>query len=190
MRHAKRKYQMNRFTSWRKATLRSMARNLVIYESMRTSLQKAKALRPVAEKLISLAKQNDLAAKRRAFGILGDHALVARLFSQIGPRFANTAGGYTRIIQIGVRRGDDAPMAIFELVHVEKKKAAPRKKEKTQKTEAATEDKLPETAGPGPQEKKHDIDVAVKEKPPITKKPSKKFLGGIRSIFRKKSDSL
>lgn len=178
MRHAKRKYQMNRFTSWRKATLRSMARNLVIYESMRTTLEKAKALRPVAEKLISLAKQNDLAAKRRAFQILGDHSLVTRLFAQIGPRFTNTAGGYTRIIQIGVRRGDDARMAIFELVHVEKKKAAPKKKEKAQKTQDV-EKKIPDTVEAGPQEKKH-----------VTSKPSKKFLGGIRSIFRKKSDSL
>ena len=191
MRHKKRRLQLNRFTSWQEATLKSLARNLVVYESMRTTLHRAKAVRPLAEKLVSLAKANTLSAKREAFTILGDHKLVSLLFNEIGPRFAKRASGYTRIINLAKRRGDDAKIVIFELTELKPKvkrvkKAKEAKPEEIKKateetpvSEEAAEEKQPKAA-----------EASLKEKPPVSKKPSKKFLGGIRNIFKKKSDSL
>lgn len=190
MRHKKRRLQLNRVTSWKFATLKSLARNLIVYESMRTTLSRAKALRPLAEKLVALAKKNTLSAKREAFSILGDHKLVALLFNETGPRFAKRASGFTRIINLGRRRGDDARLVIFELTELkpkvkkvkkskEAKPAEEARKPGEEALEAVTEEKKPET-----QESK------TKEKPPVSKKPSRKFLGGIRNIFKKERDSL
>ena len=190
MRHKNKKLQLNRFTSWQDATIKSLARNLVIYETMRTTLHRAKAVRPLAEKLISLAKSNTLSAKREAFRILGDHKLVALLFNEIGPRFAKRASGYTRIINLGRRRGDDAKIVIFELTEL-KPKVKKVKKAKEVKEKGAEEavEVSPEAAA-GEEKKTETREDAVKEKPPVSKKPSKKFLGGIRSIFKKERDSL
>jgi len=182
MRHAKSKYRLNRFTSWRKSTLRSMARNLLIYQSVKTTLSKAKAVRPLAEKLISLGKRNTLVAKRQAFAILGSHDLVTLLFKDITPRFEKRQSGYTRIINIGSRRGDNAQIAILELTEIKKKEVSKPKKEKAAKEETETK--------PTEEKKPEATNVAVKEKPPITKKPTKKFLGGLRGIFKKERDSL
>jgi len=183
---------LNRFSSWHKATLRGMARSLLIDESIRTTLTKAKAVKPFVEKLISSAKANDLAAKRRAFAILGDHALVSRLFNEIAPRFSAISGGYTRIINLGRRRGDDASVVIFELTRIKIKEAAAAKKHKKDEKEKPVEDQAPAPIDQASthEEKKHETQAAVKEKPPITKKPTKKFLGGIRNIFKKERDSL
>ncbi|MFH1640383.1 MAG: 50S ribosomal protein L17 [Candidatus Omnitrophota bacterium] len=187
MRHSKSRLQLNRFTSWRKATLISLARNLLIHESIRTTKTKAKAVRPLAEKLISLGKKNTLSAKRQAFSILQDHKLVSLLFSDIAPRFGNRIGGYLRILNLGSRRGDNAKMVVLELIEI-------RKKKKTKKIKTETENKKeqePEIIKEEPlEEKKPETGGAVKEKPPITKKPSKKFLGGLRGIFKKERDSL
>ena len=186
MRHKKQRYQLNRFSSWRKSTVRALARNLLVYQSIKTTLHRAKAVRPLAEKLISLARQNSLAAKRQAAKILNDHKLVSLLFSDIGPRFAKRQSGFTRIINLGTRRGDDAQLVIFELTELKEKKEKKPKKEK--------EEKPKEIAQESPiEEKKHEatkVSLREKEKPPITKKPSKKFLGGIRNIFKKERDSL
>ncbi len=191
MRHKKRRLQLNRFTSWKVATLKSLARNLLVHESMRTTLHRAKAVRPLVEKLISLAKANTLSAKREAFAILGDHKLVSVLFNEIGPRFAKRASGYTRMIYLAKRRGDDAKIVIFELSELKPKVKKVKKvkevkpeeiKQTTQEApvaEAAVEEKKPRAA-----------EASLKEKPPVTKKPSKKFLGGIRNIFKKERDSL
>ncbi|MFA5150309.1 MAG: 50S ribosomal protein L17 [Candidatus Omnitrophota bacterium] len=191
MRHKKKRLQLNRFTSWQDATIKSLARSLLIYESMRTTLHRAKAVRPLAEKLISLAKANTLSAKREAFGILGDHKLVALLFNEIGPRFAKRASGYTRVINLAKRRGDDAKVVIFELTEQKPKvkKVKKVKGTKGEKIEKATG----ELSEPEAEEKKTEKPreaAAVKEKAPQSKKPSKKFLGGIRGIFKKERDSL
>ena len=191
MRHKKYRYELNRFTSWRKATLKSMARSLLISESIKTTLTKAKAARPLIEELINLAKQGTLIAKRRAYEILCEHKLVKRLFEDIGPRFKERNGGYTRIINFGNRRGDNAKLAIFELVEIKKKeKKRPKKKEKIESApvaQQASPDKEKEIEKP---QKKIEKQAAVKEKPPIEKKPSKKFLGGLKNIFKKERDSL
>ncbi|MDD2927558.1 MAG: 50S ribosomal protein L17 [Candidatus Omnitrophica bacterium] len=191
MRHKKKRLQLNRFTSWQDATIKSLARSLLIYETMRTTLHRAKAVRPLAEKLISLAKANTLSAKREAFGILGDHKLVALLFNEIGPRFAKRASGYTRVINLARRRGDDAQVVIFELTEQKPKvkKAKKAKGAKGEKIEKAAGE-LPEPETQEKQAEKPREAAAVKERAPQSKKPSKKFLGGIRGIFKKERDSL
>ncbi len=177
MRHRKKRLQLNRFTSWRKATLNSLARNLLIHQSIKTSLTKAKAAVPQIEKLITLSKNNSIAARRYAFRILCDHKLVSLLFNEIGPRFASRISGFTRIIKLGQRRGDNAELAILELTEIKKKEVKkPKKKEETK----PQEEKKPEVT-----KEKH-----IEEKPPIIKKPTKKFLGGLRTIFKKERDAL
>ena len=180
--------QLNRFTSWRKATLKSMAQALVLHQSIKTTLTKAKAARPLVEELVSLAKANTLTAKRRAFDILGAHELVKLLFDQVGPRFAKRQGGYTRIINLGSRRGDNAKTVIFEFTEIQKKEKKAPKKEKEAKVQAEAPGTVKEEKSA--EEKKSAAATQVIQKPPLTKKPAKKFLGGIKSIFKKKSDSL
>lgn len=186
MRHKKAKLQFNRFTSWRKSTLNSLARSILIYESIKTSLHKAKGVRPLIEKLISLSKVNTLAAKRQAAQVLGDHKLTSKLFNEIGPRFAQRKSGFIRIINLGRRRGDNAQMAILELTEIKKKEPKKPKKAKEIKPE---EEINPEILKEKTAEQKKP-EVSVKEKPPIAKKPSKKFLGGLKNIFKKERDSL
>ena len=188
MRHRKARNHLNRFTSWRKATLRSMGRALVSHQSIKTTLTKAKAARPLVEELISLAKANTLTAKRKAFSILGEHKLVKILFDEVGPRFAKRQGGYTRIINLGTRRGDNAKEVIFEFTEIQKKEKKAIKKHKGEKPEGAIHEADKEKQPT--EEKKPATATQVIEKPPLTKKPAKKFLGGIKSIFKKKSDSL
>ncbi|MFH1269610.1 MAG: 50S ribosomal protein L17 [Candidatus Omnitrophota bacterium] len=187
MRHAKARLQLNRFTSWRKATLTSLARALIIHQRIKTTKAKAKAVNPLVEKLVSLGKSNSLSAKRQAFSILGDHRLVSLLFNDIAPRFTNKAGGYTRIINFGSRRGDNAQLVVLAFTEIKekiRKKPEAKVHKETQKPEMPKQEELP------PGEKKAKPETAVKEKPPISKKPLNKFLGGLRGIFIKKSDSL
>lgn len=183
MRHKKTRFQLNRFTSWRKATLVNLAKNLLIYQSIKTSLAKAKATRILVEKLILLAKNNGLSAKRQAARILNDHKLVSLLFNEIGPRFAKRQTGFTRIINLGSRRGDNSQMAVLELIEIKQKKLPKKEKGEKEEIKKLIEQKKTE-------EKRPEVITAVKEKPPIIKKPTKKFLGGLRSIFKKERDSL
>lgn len=189
MRHKRRRLLLNRVTSWSDATIKSLARNLFIYESMRTTSNRAKAVRPVVEKLVRLAKANTLSGKREAFSILGDHKLVSSLFNEVGPRFSKRASGFTRIINLGKRRGDDAKIVIFELTEL-KPKVKKVKKSKEVK-EKGTDQVVDAAPGELQEEKKTEVrEESVKKEHPIAKKPSKKFLGGIRSIFKKERDSL
>ncbi|MDD4979915.1 MAG: 50S ribosomal protein L17 [Candidatus Omnitrophica bacterium] len=187
MRHAKARLQLNRFTSWRKATLISLARAMIIHQQIKTTLHRAKAAKPLVEELISLGKKNSLFAKRQAYKILGSHKLVSLLFKDIAPRFTNRIGGYTRILNLGVRRGDNAQLAILALTEIKEKKPKKIQAETPKKTEIAEERPLKEEKL---REEKSKTEIAVKEKPPITKKPTKKFLGGLRGIFKKERDSL
>ena len=189
MRHKKANLQLNRFTSWRKATLSSMARSLLIHQSIKTTKVKARAVKPLIDKLISLGKKNTLAAKRRAYAILCDHRLVSLLFNEIAPRFNKRASGYTRILNLGTRRGDNASLVVLELTEIKEKKRKHPKKEKEAKGE---EEKKPGLTKEKPiEEKKPKTEVVVQEKPPVTtKKPHKNFLGGLRNIFKKERDSL
>jgi large subunit ribosomal protein L17 len=108
--------KLNRTSAHRKAMLGNMAAALVKHEQIKTTLPKAKELRPVVEKLITLGKRGNLHARRQAIAVLGDAALAAKLFDTLAPRYAERRGGYTRVLKAGIRYGDNAPMAIIELV--------------------------------------------------------------------------
>jgi large subunit ribosomal protein L17 len=95
---------------------RNMACSLISHETIKTTLPKAKELRRIVEPLITLAKADSIANRRRAFAHTRDNKIVTRLFNEIGPRFTNRAGGYTRILRCGFRSGDSAPMAYIELL--------------------------------------------------------------------------
>ena len=116
MRHLNSGRQLSRDSSHRKATLRGMAVSLFRYETIKTTLPKAKELRRVSEPLITLSKEDGVAKRRLAFSRLRDRGMVTKLFEELGPRYRVRPGGYLRILKCGFRRGDKAPMAIVELV--------------------------------------------------------------------------
>ena len=116
MRHRKSGRQLNRNSSHRQAMFRNLASALVSHEIIKTTLPKAKELRRVVEPLITLAKEDSVANRRLAFARTCNIETVAKLFNELGPRFAQRAGGYTRILKCGFRAGDNAPMAYIELV--------------------------------------------------------------------------
>ena len=121
MRHRHGLRKLNRTSAHRLAMLRNMMVSLIKHEAIKTTLPKAKELRRVIEPMITLAKEPTLANKRLAFSRLRDREAVVKLFGELGPRFAARQGGYTRILKMGFRVGDNAPMAYMELVD----KAAP-----------------------------------------------------------------
>lgn len=116
MRHGHGMRKLNRTTSHRLAMFRNMSNSLLKHELIKTTLPKAKELRRIVEPLITLGKDPTLANKRLAFNRLRDRDMVVKLFSEIGPRYKARNGGYTRILKFGFRVGDNAPMAIMELV--------------------------------------------------------------------------
>ena len=116
MRHRKAGRKLGRNSSHRKAMFRNMSASLVHHETIKTTLPKAKELRRVFEPLITLAKEDGVANRRLAFDRLRDKAAVGKLFSELGPRFKERPGGYLRILKMGPRPGDAAPMAIVQLV--------------------------------------------------------------------------
>ena len=116
MRHRHGLRKLNRTSSHRLAMLRNMTNSLLTHEVIRTTLPKAKELRRVAEPLITLGKEPTLSNRRLAFDRLRDKAVVYKLFSELGPRYAKRPGGYLRILKFGFRLGDNAPMALVELL--------------------------------------------------------------------------
>ena len=116
MRHAKSGRKLNRTASHRKAMFANMAAALIKHEQIVTTLPKAKDLRPIAEKLITLAKRGDLHARRQAMSRIRDEAQVKKLFDILGARYKERNGGYTRVLKAGFRYGDSAPMAVIEFV--------------------------------------------------------------------------
>ena len=116
MRHRMSGRKLNRTSSHRKAMFSNMAVALITHEQINTTLPKAKDLRRVVDKLITLGKRGDLHARRQAYAALRDEAAVAKLFSVIGERYKDRQGGYTRVLKAGFRYGDAAPMAFVELV--------------------------------------------------------------------------
>ncbi len=116
MRHRKSGRKFNRDSAHRKAMFRNMAASLVAHELIKTTVPKAKELRRVAEPLITLAKNDSVSNRRLAFSRLRDRDAVTKLFTEIGPRYKERPGGYTRILKCGFRSGDSAPMAYLELI--------------------------------------------------------------------------
>ena len=116
MRHGNTNRKLNRTSAHRKAMFANMSASLIKHEQIVTTLPKAKELRPIVEKLISLGKRGDLHARRQAIAQMRDETQVQKLFAAIGPRYKDRNGGYTRIMKAGFRYGDNAPMAVIELV--------------------------------------------------------------------------
>jgi large subunit ribosomal protein L17 len=116
MRHGNRGRKLSRTASHRKAMFANMSAALIKHEQIVTTLPKAKDLRPIVEKLITLGKRGDLHARRQAIAQIRDEAMVAKLFAVLGPRYAERQGGYIRILKAGFRYGDNAPLAVIEFV--------------------------------------------------------------------------
>jgi large subunit ribosomal protein L17 len=116
MRHRMSGRKLNRTSAHRKAMFNNLAAALVQHEQITTTLPKAKDLRPIAEKLITLGKRANLHARRQAIAVLGDAKLAAKLFDTLAPRYAKRHGGYTRVLKAGFRYGDQSPMAVIEFV--------------------------------------------------------------------------
>ncbi|CAB5122853.1 LSU ribosomal protein L17p [Olavius algarvensis associated proteobacterium Delta 3] len=127
MRHRKSGIKLNRTGSHRKAMFRNMVTSLFKHDRIRTTDAKAKELRSWADRLITLAKRGDLHARRQALAIIREKAVVHKLFEDVQNRFGNRQGGYTRVIKLGPRKGDAAPISLVELV-IEEKSAKPKKK--------------------------------------------------------------
>src|SRR6266850_6271625 len=138
-RHANAGRKLSRNTSHRKALLDNLVRAVILNESIRTTTPKAKEARKLVERVITKARKGTLAARRIVHKTVRDQAALARLFETIGPRFKERPGGYTRIIHVENRVGDNAPMSILELVEKSEKAEPEKKAEKAEKKAAAKE---------------------------------------------------
>jgi large subunit ribosomal protein L17 len=182
MRHQNIGRQLSRNSSHRAALMRNMASALLRYETIRTTVPKAKELRRVVEPLITLAKEDSVAKRRLAFDRLRDDEVVAKLFTDIGPHYKTRPGGYTRILRHGLRPGDSAPMAVMQLVDRAEIAPAPEAAEKPAKTDKATKAPKAEKAAKSakaekPAKKaasKEEEEKAKAEKKPAAKKAAKK----------------
>ena len=140
MRHAHGLRKLNRTSSHRLAMLRNMTVSLLRHEEIRTTLPKAKELRRVVEPMITLGKKPSLANRRLVFDRLRDRGIVEKLFDDLGPRYAKRNGGYLRILKIGFRNGDNAPMALVTLMDRPAETPEPTPEEKKKKGEQKTEE--------------------------------------------------
>jgi len=140
MRHRKKGRALNRSQSHRKWLLSNLITSLFLHEKIRTTIAKAKEARPLAEKLITFAKRGDLHARRQVLRFIRDKEVVAKLFEKLGLRFKERPGGYTRILRLGSRVGDNAPMALLELMpDEESRKSGAKKRRKRSKKKTAEE---------------------------------------------------
>ena len=187
MRHRKASLKLNRTTSHRKAMFRNMVTSLFKHERIRTTDPKAKELRRWADHIITLAKRGDLHARRQALSIIREKGVVHKLFEEAHERFGNSAGGYTRIVKLGRRAGDAAPMSLIELVVAEtggkkkgKKKAgkpaAEKKKTKAdKKAESGTKQEKKQPKSKAKSDKKEEkTDVKPEKAAKAKKEPKKK----------------
>jgi len=173
MRHQKRVKTLNRTKSHRKALLMNLANALFNHESIKTTNTKAMVLKRVAERLITLAKRKDLHSMRLAFSFLRDKAIVRKLFTEIGDRYNAINGGYTRVLKIGNRKGDNAPMAIIELTQKKEEKKEKEEKKPAKKAEKKTEKKA-EKKPVKKAEKKAEEKTEKKKEKKTTKTAEKK----------------
>lgn len=201
MRHGKRRTRFGRQQSHRVATLKSLARAVLLHQRIKTTHTKAKEGRRVVEKLITIAKDDSLAARRKAFAILGDRTLVGKLFKEIAPLFTEKHSGYTRIIPFNFRKGDGASIVFLELTEKkpEPKDVPAKKKERPQAPAKTKERKPPKEKEPSraapeitPEVKEEKtVEDVKKEKAKFeTKKFEKQkgFLKKVRGFFRRKTN--
>ena len=141
MHHGKTGSKLGRTSSHKEAMLRNMVTSIIKHERIRTTDMKAKELRKLAEKMITLGKKGSLHARRQALAVVRDKDMVGKLFGELTERYRNRAGGYTRIVKVGYRFGDNAPVSILEFIPDEKKKEKAKAKGKTK---AKTKEKAAE----------------------------------------------
>jgi large subunit ribosomal protein L17 len=195
MRHAKKRTRLNLTQGEMKGMILNLTRSLFKYQRITTTQQKAKVARSVIERILSIAKQDTLHNRRKIFKKVNDHELVKKIFEKYAPLFNGITGGYTRILRLRRRRGDDALLVIFEFTKklAEEKPVDKEKKEKKEKvvkqaTPAASE-KIEETEkvkGPTLIEKKERPPVKRAEKKEGKKQPG--FMGGVGKFFRPKQE--
>ncbi|MFH1189409.1 MAG: 50S ribosomal protein L17 [Candidatus Omnitrophota bacterium] len=175
MRHRKQRSRLSMMTARRNATMINMVTGLIIHQRIETILARAKVARRLAEKLITLAKKDTVASRRTAYRILNDRDVVGKLFKEIAPLCKDRTSGYTRIIQLGFRRGDGAQMAILELTDRKIVEKLPKKKAKQKEGEA------PESRKAGKQEPHEEA-----KKPTEEKKEAKREDPKIKQISKSK----
>jgi large subunit ribosomal protein L17 len=169
MRHQKKTIKLGRTAEHRKALLANQVCSLIEHQRIKTTLAKAKAVRPLAERMVTLGKNGSIHARRSAFATLRQKNAVKKLFDDIAPRSAERNGGYTRIVRLGQRRSDSAPMAFIEWVdmaEVVEAKPAEEKKEKRKKDESKPKQAEPERAEAEVEEPAGKEEPAAKEEKP------------------------
>ncbi len=190
MRHKELRHRLSRRTSHRKATLRHLVRGLILNKSIRTTRSKAKAASRLIDRLIALGKKGDLASRRLAYSVLCDRGLVKTLFDEVAPLFKNRNSGFTRILLINSRHGDNAQMAILEFVERPKPPVKKRKEKREQQKEIEAK-KEPTVEKETKEAEK--LPPKTKEVPKETPKPQKgrlkkAFTDGLRKFFRRRGE--
>jgi len=205
MRHHKGNRKLGMKTSHRNAMLRNMARSVIKSEKIETTARRAKEVRRIVEKLITLSKTDTVFARRRAYDVLSDRDLVMKLFKDISPLFSARKSGFTRIIPLGFRRGDGAKMVILELTErkiIEKLPKKKKEKAKVQELEAEKAEKAADAKAKEVKKEESKIKTIPKSKPTLeeekhrekAKSEDKKaashpnFMKNLRGLFRKRGD--
>lgn len=194
MRHNRQTHRLGRTATERKALLESLVSSLLKHQEITTTLQKAKAAKRLADRMITLGKNDTLHSRRQAFSYIQDHQLTSKLFNEVAPRFKKRDGGYTRILQLSRRKGDGAQLAILELTEKEiivkePAKAAKKKDGKPNKGTVAHEAhdaKGVHEEGPKAEEKEMHF---PKHGQPKKEKPNTGFLKNLGKFFRNKGGS-
>jgi large subunit ribosomal protein L17 len=187
MRHQKKTIKLGRTAEHRKALLANQVCSLIEHQRIKTTLAKAKAVRPLAERMVTLGKNGSIHARRTALATLRQKTAVKKLFEDIAPKSAERHGGYTRIVKLGQRKSDSAPMAFIEWVdiaEVVEEKPAKEKKAKRKEAEAEAKKAEPETAAP-----KEEESAAEQEKPAEAPAAEEEPKSKKRRWFGRKSDA-
>ena len=199
MRHARGGNKLSRQRSWRKATVRDIAKATLINQRISTTKAKAKEGRRLVERLITLGKKGTLTARRQAFSVLCDHQVVSDLFNKTAPRFKNRIGGYTRIIPYFNRRGDNAQMVFLELTEIEIMQPKPKpvqtedaakKKAKVVKTQVSVveKDETKKAETKKIEEKKPSVKLETPKSEIKKVEPPRGGFLGFKNLFKKKQD--
>ncbi|OGW92325.1 MAG: 50S ribosomal protein L17 [Omnitrophica bacterium RIFCSPHIGHO2_02_FULL_63_14] len=170
MRHNRRTKRFNRSYGERQAMLENMVSSLLVHQQIQTTLEKAKAAKRLADRVITLGKNDTLHSRRLAFSHLQDHQLTSKLFKEVAPRFKSRVGGYTRILQLHRRKGDGAQMALLELTEKEIRVKEPKKTKKR----------------PAPEAKAKEAPQAPKQPVEKSAKPKGGFFKNLGKFFRNK----
>src|SRR5215216_6293988 len=168
MRHQNKTVKLGRTAEHRKALLANQVCSLIQHQRIKTTLAKAKAVRPLAERMVTLGKNGSIHARRRALAVLRQKNVVKKLFDDIAQRSAERSGGYTRIVKLGARKSDSARMAFIEWVDAEQvaeEKPKKEKKGKRKEPEAKTQQKTPEAEQPTQEEPKAEAPAPTEEEP-------------------------